>query len=450
MKKVIITCVCLLGVFLVFYPRHHSAENNGPAAPRDKPADTAKAASSLTDSNTNTAITRTDKDRKEIYESFLTADPIPDAEVVEAFFKEWMEKDPVAAFTAAKGLPDRFTADNERLRFFFDLWVQLLSRDTVAALTCLELDLVPTAVNWKTNADVIKPQFDGLDPSAIAGKLRTIRVSAASRLITTKYAQYLAAKDLEGALSWASSLSPEYGTIAMGPVLKQWNSKDPKASLEYLATAPSAIKKEWAMIQLNRITDMPHREKLKWLDTHIGNTEAAYNGNNNVFESWFTQEPAAAADHVMNETTGQERIAAIRGLTRAKARSGTVDKVLPWIFALTSEDRQVALANIVPNRVNWEFPEMLKLLDTLTPKEHSSGIDLINAIGESAQHIEEKNLSQILEWATARQDSIGEVCFSVVLKNLQQRRPNSVEEVIQGVVGDTAKVRLRQFLQTLK
>ena len=449
MKKVVVICVCLLGVCLVFYPRHPSADNNGPAAPRDKPADTAKAASSLTDSNTNTAITRTDKDRKEIYESFLTADPIPDAEVVEAFFKEWMEKDPVAAFTAAKGLPDRFTADNERLRFFFDLWVQLLSRDTVAALTCLELDLVPTAVNWKTNADVIKPQFDGLDPSAIAGKLRTIRVSPASRLITTKYAQYLAAKDLEGALSWSRSLSPEYATIAMGPVLEQWHSKDPKASLEYLESAPSAIKEAWAMIQLNRITDMPHRRKIKWLETHVGNTSQVYLGNDNVLDYWFMQEPAAATEYVMNETTGQERNAAIAGLTYLKARSeGAEDTVLPWIFALTPEDRHVALG-MVASRVNYEFPEMLRHLDTITPAEYPIGLELIKAIGDNAQGIEEKNLSQILDWATARQDSLGEACVSGILRKLQSS-PKTVEEVIQGVAGPAAQARLRQFVETLK
>ena len=446
MKKVIVICVCLLGVFLVFYPRHPSAENNGPAAPRDKPADTAKAASSLTDSNTNTAITRTDKDRKEIYQSFLTADPIPDADVVEAFFKEWMEKDPVAAFTAAKGLPDRFTADNERLRFFFDLWVQLLSRDTVAALTCLELDLVPT-LPWHPPVQANEPQFDGLDRSAFAEKLRTIRVSGASRLIATKYAGYLAAKDLEGALSWSRSLSPEYGTIAMGPILAQWHLKDPKASLEYLESAPSVIKEAWAMPHLSRFPDMPPREKIQWLATHVGNTSEVYIGNDNVLNNWFKQDPAAATEYVMNETTGQERNAAIAGLTYSKAGGGTVEKVLPWIFSLTSEDRRVALEQIVPMRVDSEYPEMLKHLDTLTPQEYPLGLELINAIGDNARHMEEKPLSQILEWAVARHDSIGEACFSDVMGKLSAE---TVEEVIQGVASPAAKARLRQFVQTLK
>jgi hypothetical protein len=147
-----------------------------------------------------------------------------------AFFKAWIKVDPMAAFAALNGLPERYGIKGSR--FGLDLWTPLLVSDPTQAIACLHL-LPETSLNYLVHDLDVPVNFDSVDEGLITSQLAIVSSSAASRALAEKYSQYLAGKGYAIAKKWADSLPPEFQAMAMGSVLEAWYKVEPNDSLKY-------------------------------------------------------------------------------------------------------------------------------------------------------------------------------------------------------------------------
>lgn len=369
-----------------------------PAAPRPSPAVLAEIAAAMSAAPTlETAQAWAQRDPGAFLWWLRHAQPVPPADVTEAFFREWKKGDARAAFLAACEMPDCFGLRGSKLLSIdFPHLFAFQPTTALELLPVIEGRYCPSIAPGWVMGNPAESLCEPLNPADISAQLNRVPASESGREFARCFANFLNQKSSDTALAWTATLPAAMATAAYTEIVGALVATQPQAALEIMGHLPPEQVQALRSTE-NFMLELAGRapaETIAWLSDYTGLVpqETAQL----ILSSWMRKDLPAATEWILTAGNPAGREALVAGAGR---HIGS-DDALKWAENLPADLRESALTGIVTDRNQMGISSFLNYLTppangTLTPSQ----LHVLNALGTRVKDLGEPEYAQLLQWA---------------------------------------------------